>query len=71
MALGPNLRERRESQNLSRERLAEKAGVSVPTIARIELYGVEPRFSTMRALADALDVPVSALVDGDGEEVAS
>lgn len=59
--LGERLRSLRESATLTREALSERSGVSVRTIAALELGTVaRPRVSTLGALADALSV--------DGEE---
>lgn len=60
-ALGANLRSTRERLVWSRRTLADKAGVSEATIARIELYGAVPNLGTLRALAEALDVAVADL----------
>ncbi|WP_454294118.1 helix-turn-helix domain-containing protein [Salana multivorans] len=52
--LGERLRTLRESATLTREALAERSGVSVRTIAALELGTVaQPRVSTLGALADA------------------
>ncbi len=49
------LREWRRRRLLTQEDLAEKAGVGVTTIVRIEA-GQEGRISTLRKLAAALDI---------------
>jgi transcriptional regulator with XRE-family HTH domain len=42
---------------LTQEELAEESGVGVATVRRIEGGDIlEPRFSTLRKLADALEV---------------
>ena len=46
----------RESKFLTQEMLAERSGVSRPTIARLERGDEEARFTTIRKLAAALDV---------------
>jgi predicted transcriptional regulator len=63
------LREIRESKYLSQRMLAERSGVSRPTIARLEGGDEEARYSTMHKLADALGVEPGELVDraGDGD----
>jgi predicted transcriptional regulator len=62
----PNLKRVRESKFLTQQELAEKSGVSRPTIARLESPGDEARLSTVRKLAKALGVQPAALVaDGD------
>jgi transcriptional regulator with XRE-family HTH domain len=57
------LRAVRESQLLTQQDLAAKAGVHHVTISRIETGEIEPRFRTIRALADALGVDWHELVD--------
>jgi transcriptional regulator with XRE-family HTH domain len=48
--------------------LAERSGVSRPTIARLERGDEEARFSTIHKLAAALGVEPSALTGSAGEE---
>ena len=54
--IGAQLREAREQALLTQEELAARAGVQPFTISRIETDKVEPRFSTIRKLARALDI---------------
>jgi len=54
--IGDNLKEVRTRRLLTQVQLAEKSGVNQVTIARIERNQVDPRFSTMRRLARALDI---------------
>ncbi len=49
------LKTQREKRNLTQEELAEKSGVSVRTIQRIE-SGIEPKGQTLKLLAEALNV---------------
>ena len=60
------LRRWRQRRLLTQEELAEKAGVGVATIARIEA-GQGARLSTLRKLAQALDVTADELL-GEGDE---
>ena len=60
--IGDNLKEVRTRRLLTQVQLAEKSGVNQVTIARIERNQVDPRFSTMRRLAKALDVDPTALL---------
>jgi len=60
--LGRNLRSIREHLGWSRATLARESGVSEPTIARVELYGAQPRLDTLVAWADALGTDVSTLL---------
>ncbi len=51
-----------QSQGLSFEDLSRKSGVQMSTLARIwRGYPVDPRYSTLRALALALGVTVDGL----------
>jgi transcriptional regulator with XRE-family HTH domain len=51
-----NVRRVREELGISREGLADKAGVSVRTLERIEAGQTVPRRATIKVLADALGV---------------
>jgi len=55
------LKKIREKQNLTQEELAEKSGLSVRTIQRIEA-GTEPKGYTLKTLASSLDVPETDLL---------
>jgi transcriptional regulator with XRE-family HTH domain len=68
MISGKRLRATRTGQHLSRRQLAEKAGSSQSTIKRIELGHptVNPTARTIQDLADALGVPVTALLEETG-----
>ena len=57
----------RKQRNLTQTELAEKAGVSVRTIQRIE-SGVEPKGHTLKAIAQALDIAPFALLDSNPPE---
>ncbi len=55
--LRENLREARRRAALTQGELAEKAGVGITTIVRIETGEItEPRVSTLRKLAGALGI---------------
>ncbi len=60
--IGANLKRERERKVLTQKLLGEKAGVGYPTISRIENDRVEPNFSTIRKLAEALGIDPSELV---------
>ncbi len=54
---GEKLKEARRRAMLTQEELAEKSGVGIATISRIEKDHIEePRFSTLRRLAEPLGV---------------
>lgn len=56
------LKKIRESQNLTQEELAEKSGLSVRTIQRIEA-GTEPKGYTLKTLATSLDISEKELLN--------
>ena len=60
-ALGVVLRKRREERGLSQEALAFHAGVTAGTLARLELGQSDPAWSTIRAVAKALNVSLHEL----------
>jgi transcriptional regulator with XRE-family HTH domain len=60
--IGDKLREARTRRLMTQVQLAEKSGVNQVTIARIERDQVDPRFSTIRRLARALDVDPTQLL---------
>ena len=64
--LKEKLREERRRAALTQEELADKAGVGIATVARIEAGEIEePRVSTLRKLAEALDIrPADLLENG-------
>jgi transcriptional regulator with XRE-family HTH domain len=52
----------REKAGLSQAELAVKASVSKRTVQNIEGKDREPNIKTLKALADALEVPVTVLL---------
>ena len=66
--LRENLREARRRAALTQGELADKAGVGITTIVRIETGEItEPRVSTLRKLAGALGIePRDLLQDWEG-----
>jgi transcriptional regulator with XRE-family HTH domain len=59
--LGKAIRELRESRGLTLDALAEKAGMHTTYLSRIERAHSSPTWEKVTALADALDLPVSAI----------
>ena len=57
----PLLKDIREQKFLTQEELAQKAGLVVVTINRIEKGHQKPRFKTIRKLAKALKVEPSEI----------
>jgi transcriptional regulator with XRE-family HTH domain len=63
MRIAANVRTQRERLGYSQERLADECLMSRTVISRIERGEHEPRVSTLIALAEALDVAPSTLID--------
>ncbi len=61
--IGGSLKEQRVNRFMTQEQLAQAAGISARQLVRIEKNEVEPRFSTILKLAEALEVEPSELVD--------
>jgi DNA-binding XRE family transcriptional regulator len=61
LTLGATVRELREARGVSREVLAVEAGLGTGTLARLELGKSDPPWSTLRAVAAALEVTMSDL----------
>ena len=52
--LGEAVREAREAAGISQAELARRMGTGQPTIARLELGGVDPKLSTIERVSQAL-----------------
>ncbi len=62
--LGEKVRDLRRRAALTQGELADRSGVGITTIVRIERRQIEePRVSTLRKLAKALDVEPSKLLE--------
>ncbi len=61
--IGRRLKRQRTLKALTRAQLADRAGVTTATVARIERDEIEPRMPTLRKLADALEVEPAELVE--------
>ena len=64
--IGDKLREMRKRALLTQQQLADKSGVGITTIIRVERNQVEPHARTIRKLAEALGVAPHELLKGDG-----
>ena len=60
--IGDNLKRQRIRKALTQEDLAQQAGLTTASVARIERNETEPRMSTLRKLAKALDLDPAELV---------
>ena len=61
--IGQSVKAKRSKRFMTQEQLASAAGISPRQLVRIERDEVEPRFSTILKLAEALEVEPSELVD--------
>lgn len=59
--IGPILRAEREKRGDSQEAVAFRAGATTGTVARVELGQGEPEWSTVIAIAEALELKLSEL----------
>jgi transcriptional regulator with XRE-family HTH domain len=59
--LGERIRRLREEQALTQAELADKSGVSLSSVSRLEQTSLPVRAGTIRKLAKALGVPPTAL----------
>lgn len=60
--LGQAVRERREEIGLTQEALAQAAGLATKRVWQIERQGANPTYSTLLAIAAALQVPAELLM---------
>jgi transcriptional regulator with XRE-family HTH domain len=60
-AVGSILRAVREERGQTRERIAVHASLAVGTLARLELDQSDPTWSTILAIANALDLKLAEL----------
>jgi transcriptional regulator with XRE-family HTH domain len=61
--IGDKLKRQRTRRALTQAQLAERAGVTTATVARIERNEIEPRMTTLGKLAQALGVDSAELVE--------
>lgn len=64
--IGRNLKRLREDRLLTQAELAERAGVALSSLVRIENDQVDPRFSSIKKLARALNVEPKELTKREG-----
>lgn len=60
--IGDNVKKYRTMRALTQVELAEKAAITPATLVRIERNQAEPHMSTVRKIANALNVDPSVLV---------
>lgn len=63
IALGKQIKTLRENANLTQEKLAEKAGISLDYLGKIEVNINKPGLKTLIKISNALSVPIKAIFD--------
>ena len=61
--LGKRIKYLRESAHLTQEKLAEKCGISLDYLGKIEVCINKPGLKTLIKISDALDIPIKALFE--------
>lgn len=61
--LGKRIKTLRENACLTQEKLAEKAGISLDYLGKIEVSINKPGIKTILKLANALDIPIKELFE--------
>ena len=61
--IGERVRAERVKRFWTQEKLADAAGISQKALSKIETNEVEPRFSTILKLAEALNIEPSEFAD--------
>ena len=62
MKIGVQVKRERERALLTQQELAERAGIGLTTLNRIENDHAEPHFRTIRKLAKALNIDATILI---------
>ena len=63
-----SIKRARQARGLSLADVADRSGLLRQAVARAERAGIDPRASTVAAIADALRVPVCQLFERTGHE---
>lgn len=61
--LGKRIKILRENAHLTQEKLAEKSGISLDYLGKIEVNINKPGLKTLLKVSEALEVPVKTLFD--------
>ena len=64
--IGDTVRRERMKKAMRQDELARKAGITPTTLSRIERNESEPHVSTIRKLAEVLEVSPAVLIEGEG-----
>ncbi len=62
-SLGKRIKILRENAYLTQEKLAEKSGISLDYLGKIEVNINKPGLKTLIRISNALDVPIKSLFD--------
>jgi transcriptional regulator with XRE-family HTH domain len=62
MKIGVQVKRQRERALLTQQELAERAGIGLTTLNRIENDHAEPHFRTIRKIAKALNIDAAILI---------
>ena len=65
MKIGVQVKREREKALLTQQELAERAGVGLTTLNRIENDHAEPHFRTIRKIAKALGIDAKDLIPNE------
>lgn len=63
IALGKQIKTLRENAHLTQEKLAEKAGISLDYLGKIEVNINKPGLKTLIKISNALSVPIKEIFD--------
>lgn len=63
--LGLNIKKHRNLKGLTQEKLADKVSINLSSLGKIEIAYNKPSFSTIIAIADALEISLKELFDFD------
>lgn len=66
LSLGDKIRIMRSEKNLSLQELADRAGISLSYLSEIERGTVYPALSTLKRIAEALEVPPTSIMGQEG-----
>lgn len=61
--LGKQIKQLREKSGLTQEKLAEKSGISLDYLGKIEVNINKPGLKTLIKISNALNVPIKILFD--------
>lgn len=61
--LGKNIKKRRKELKLTQQQLAEKAGIGLNFLGKIEVAYAKPSFETIIKISKALDISLKELFD--------